>query len=246
MPTICERMNEWREPRPIDFQWSLQVSCQLPLSSPPSGPEAPPRRGGPPPQQTQTEIGQKIGLTDPAALFRFPFLVASIKIGVNEHETVFLYFQFRFRNVCFQSEMIWHLTNVSVTLSMLFCWCCLLFYLSEKRMNGWREMTGDSSNIGCLEALAVPSTNNSAQSAPKALIPAGLYTRGCILWCIQRRNTLHRILCISSSSSRGMFYRVGDKPWLITEAHVTLLALHLSQTEKAPFLSICYLYFFFS
>ena len=107
-------------------------------------------------------------------------------------------------------------------------------------------MTGDSSNIGCLEALAVPSTNNSAQSAPKALIPAGLYTRGCILWCIQRRNTLQCILCILSSSSRGMFYRVGDKPWLITEAHVTLLALHLSQTEKAPFLSICYLYFFFS
>ena len=170
MPTICKRMNEWREPRPIDFQWSLQVSCQLPLSSRPSGPEAPPRRGGPPPQQTQTEIGQKIGLTDPAALFRFPFLVASIKIGVNEHETVFLYFQFRFRNVGFHPETIWHLTYVSVTLSMLFCWCCLLFYLSEKRMNGWREMTGDSSNIGCLEALAVPSTNNSAQSAPKALI----------------------------------------------------------------------------
>ena len=94
MPTICERMNEWREPRPIDFQWSLQVSCQLPLSSPPSGPEAPPRRGGPPPQQTQTEIGQKIGLTDPAALFRFPFLVASMKIGVNEHKLVFISFLF--------------------------------------------------------------------------------------------------------------------------------------------------------
>ena len=129
---------------------------------------------------------------------------------------------------------------------VLLVWSCLLFYLSEKRMNGWREMTGDSSNIGCLEALAVPSTNNSAQSAPKALIPAGLYTRGCILWCIQRRNTPHCIQCIFSSSSRGMFYRVGDKPWLITEAHVSLLALHLSQTEKAPFISMFYLYFFFS
>ena len=62
--------------------------------------------------------------------------------------------------------------SLSLFLSMLFCWCwsCLFFYLSEKRMNGWREMTGDSSNIGCLEALAVPSTNNSAQSALRALI----------------------------------------------------------------------------
>ena len=95
-----------------------------------------------------------------------------------------------FHIIGFQPATKWHVTNVSVTLSMLFCWSWsrLLFYLSEKRMNGWREMTGDSSNIGCLEALAVPSTNNSAQSAPKALIPAGLYTRGCILWCIQRRN----------------------------------------------------------
>ena len=54
---------------------------------------------------------------------------------------------------------------------VLLVWSCLLFYLSEKRMNGWREMTGDSSNIGCLEALAVPSTNNSAQSAPKSTYP---------------------------------------------------------------------------
>ena len=176
--------------------------------------------------------------------FGSPFFVASIKIGVNELELVFISFLFSPVSFSFLTfSYHWFSTRNNTTCNNCVCvfayfvllvWSCLLFYLSEKRMNGWREMTGDSSNIGCLEALAVPSTNNSAQSALKALIPAGLYTRGCILWCIQRGNTLHCILCILcifSSSSRGMFYRVGDKPWLITEAHVTLLALHLSQTE---------------
>ena len=151
-----------------------------------------------------------------------------------------------FHIIGFQPATKWHVTNVSVTLSMLFCWSWsrLLFYLSEKRMNGWREMTGDSSNIGCLETLAVPSTNNSAQSALRALI-----LLDCIqedLYTLVNTKAQYTPLCIWGSSSRGMFYRVGDKPWLITEAHVTLLALHLSQTVKAPFLSIFYLYLFFS
>ena len=70
-------------------------------------------------------------------------------------------------------------------------------------------MTGDSSNIGCLEALAVPSTNNSAQSAPKALIPAGLYTRGCILWCIQRRNIHPSVFSVYQAVAAGHVLQSG-------------------------------------
>ena len=122
-----------------------------------------------------------------------------------------------------------------MTLSLLFCWCCscLLPYLSEKRMNGCsREMTGDSSNISCLEALAVPSTNNSAQSAPKALIPAGLYTRGCILWCIQRRNIHSSVFSVYQAVAAEACFTEWATSRGLSRRHMSLYLLFIYHRQR--------------
>ena len=105
-------------------------------------------------------------------------------------------------------------------------------------------MTGASSNIGCLETLPVARCWTECPRSTR-LGSVRLYTRGCIqciLWCntrahiqfkIQWCNILWRIQggSISGQQHFLLLYTVGDKPQLIV-AHVTPLALHLSEKER--------------